>query len=284
MFRFAQPEYLYLLIIVPILWGLFIYGRYRSRRNLAKYGNPSVLAPLMTDVSKYKPWIKFIIQQLAFIVIVFMLARPQFGSKLETVKKQGVEIMIALDVSNSMMAKDIAPNRLEKAKMMLSKLVDELDNDKIGLIVFAGDAYTQLPITSDFVSAKMFLNTINPNMVPTQGTAIGRAISTAMNSFTPNEGVDKAIIVITDAENHEDDAVQMAKAAAEKNIKVDVIGIGSNINTSSCLCYFLAERLVQFRNNYITVSVFNKVIFTVPGRDRNTFQRPDTDYIRFCVG
>ena len=199
MFRFAQPEYLYLLIIVPILWGLFIYGRYRSRRNLAKYGNPSVLAPLMTDVSKYKPWIKFIIQQLAFIVIVFMLARPQFGSKLETVKKQGVEIMIALDVSNSMMAKDIAPNRLEKAKMMLSKLVDELDNDKIGLIVFAGDAYTQLPITSDFVSAKMFLNTINPNMVPTQGTAIGRAISTAMNSFTPNEGVDKAIIVITDA-------------------------------------------------------------------------------------
>ena len=218
MFRFAQPEYLYLLIIVPILWGLFIYGRYRSRRNLAKYGNPSVLAPLMTDVSKYKPWIKFIIQQLAFIVIVFMLARPQFGSKLETVKKQGVEIMIA---------QDIAPNRLEKAKMMLSKLVDELDNDKIGLIVFAGDAYTQLPITSDFVSAKMFLNTINPNMVPTQGTAIGRAISTAMNSFTPNEGVDKAIIVITDAENHEDDAVQMAKAAAEKNIKVDVIGIGS---------------------------------------------------------
>ena len=213
MFRFAQPEYLYLLIIVPILWGLFIYGRYRSRRNLAKYGNPSVLAPLMTDVSKYKPWIKFIIQQLAFIVIVFMLARPQFGSKLETVKKQGVEIMIALDVSNSMMAKDIAPNRLEKAKMMLSILVDELDNDKIGVIVFAGDAYTQLPI--------------NPNMVPTQGTAIGRAISTAMNSFTPNEGVDKAIIVITDAENHEDDAVQMAKAAAEKNIKVDVIGIGS---------------------------------------------------------
>ena len=210
MFRFAQPEHLYLLIIVPILWGLFIYGRYRSRRNLAKYGNPSVLAPLMTDVSKYKPWIKFIIQQLAFIVIVFMLARPQFGSKLETVKKQGVEIMIALDVSNSM-----------------SKLVDELDNDKIGLIVFAGDAYTQLPITSDFVSAKMFLNTINPDMVPTQGTAIGRAISTAMNSFTPNEGVDKAIIVITDAENHEDDAVQMAKAAAEKNIKVDVIGIGS---------------------------------------------------------
>ena len=234
MFRFAQPEYLYLLIIVPILWGLFIYGRYRSRRNLAKYGNPSVLAPLMTDVSKYKPWIKFIIQQLAFIVIVFMLARPQFGSKLETVKKQGVEIMIALDVSNSMMAKDIAPNRLEKAKMMLSKLVDELDNDKIGLIVFAGDAYTQLPITSDFVSAKMFLNTINPNMVPTQGTAIGRAISTAMNSFTPNEGVDKAIIVITDAENHEDDAVQMAKAAAEKNIKVDVIGnvVISKLNES----------------------------------------------------
>ena len=226
MFRFAQPEYLYLLIIVPILWGLFIYGRYRSRRNLAKYGNPSVLAPLMPDVSKYKPWIKFIIQQLAFIVIVFMLARPQFGSKLETVKKQGVEIMIALDVSNSMMAKDIAPNRLEKAKMMLSKLVDELDNDKIGLIVFAGDAYVQLPITTDYSSAKLFLSNINTDIVSVQGTAIGAAIDLAAKSFTPETETSKAIIVITDGENHQDDAVAAARVAHEKGITIHTIGMG----------------------------------------------------------
>ncbi len=227
MFRFANPEYLYLLILVPALWGLFLYGRYRSRRNLAKYGNPQVLAPLMPDVSKYKPWIKFILQQFAFIVLVFMLARPQSGAKLQTEKIHGIEVMIALDVSNSMLAEDISPNRLNKAKMMLSKLVDELDNDKIGLIVFAGDAYTQLPITTDVVSAKMFLNSIDPNMVPTQGTAIGQAITRAINSFTPDEGVDRVIILITDAENHEGDAIQAAQAALEKGIKVDVIGIGS---------------------------------------------------------
>ena len=194
---------------------------------MKKFGRISVLFSLMPDVSKYKPSVKFTIQSLAFIVLIFLIARPQFGSKLEKVKKQGVEIMIALDVSNSMLAKDITPNRLEKAKMMLSKLVDELDNDKVGLIVFAGDAYTQLPITSDYVSAKMFLNTIDPKMVPTQGTAIGRAISTAMNSFSPNTEADKAIIVITDGENHEDDAVGIAREAAKKGIKVDVIGIGS---------------------------------------------------------
>jgi batB protein len=194
---------------------------------MAKYGNPQILQPLAPDVSKYKPGTKFFLQQLALIIMIFIIARPQMGAKIETVKKQGVEIIIALDVSNSMLARDIAPSRLDKAKQMLSKLIDQLDNDKVGLIVFAGDAYTQLPITSDFVSAKMFLSTISPDMVPTQGTAIGRAIALAMNSFTPDQSADKAIIVITDAENHEDDAVQMAKEAAQKGIMVDVIGIGS---------------------------------------------------------
>jgi len=194
---------------------------------MAKYGNPQILQSLAPDVSKYKPGTKFFLQQLALIVMIFIIARPQMGAKIETVKKQGVEIIIALDVSNSMLARDIAPSRLDKAKQMLSKLIDQLDNDKVGLIVFAGDAYTQLPITSDFVSAKMFLSTISPDMVPTQGTAIGRAIALAMNSFTPDQSADKAIIVITDAENHEDDAVQMAKEAAQKGIMVDVIGIGS---------------------------------------------------------
>lgn len=227
MFRFAQPLFLYLLFLVPLFWGLYLYARYRRKKNLALFGQIAYLKELAPDVSRMRPLVKITLQTLAFIVIVFMLARPQFGSKLETVKKNGVEIMVALDVSNSMMARDINPTRLDKAKMMLSKLVDNLENDKVGLIVFAGDAYTQLPITTDYVSAKMFLNSINTQMVPTQGTAIGRAISTAMNSFSPDSPADKAIIIITDGENHEDDAVQIAKEAAERGIKVDVIGIGS---------------------------------------------------------
>ncbi|MEG1998493.1 MAG: VWA domain-containing protein, partial [Bacteroidales bacterium] len=227
MFRFANPQYLYLLIIIPIIWGVYLYGEYRRRKNLKLFGNEGVLSPLMPDVSKYRPGLKFFLQQFALILIIFVIARPQMGAKLETIKKQGVEIEVVLDVSNSMMARDINPSRLEKAKMMVSKLVDELSNDKMGLIVFAGDAYTQLPITSDFVSAKMFLSTINTKMVPTQGTSIGRAINLAANSFTQDETVDKAIIVITDAENHEDDAVGAAADAVKRGIRVDIVGIGT---------------------------------------------------------
>lgn len=227
MFRFANPQYLYLLITIPLIWGLYLYGEYRRRRNLKKFGKEEVLLPLMPDISRYRPGLKFFLIQLAYILLIFIIARPQMGSKLETVKKQGVEIEIVLDVSNSMMARDVSPSRLDKAKMMLSKLVDELSNDKIGLIVFAGDAYTQLPITSDFVSAKMFLSSIDTKMVPSQGTSIGRAINLAVNSFTQDESADKAIIVITDAENHEDDAVGAAKEAAARGIRVDVVGVGT---------------------------------------------------------
>lgn len=226
MFRFANPEYFYFLLVLPLLWGIYFYGAWKNRRNLARMGRLEILEPLMPDVSHYKRGVKFFVQQLAVILLVVMIARPQIGSKIETVKRQGVEIMIALDVSNSMLAEDITPSRLERSKLMLAKLLDELDNDKVGLIVFAGDAYTQLPITTDFVSAKMFLSNISTEMVPTQGTAIGRAIDLAMKSFTPDESADKAIIVITDGENHEDDAVAAARAAAERGVKVDVIGIG----------------------------------------------------------
>ena len=227
MFRFAQPVFLYLLLLLPIMWGMFLYARHRRRRNLATFGNVAYLPELASQVSRWRPWVKMTLQSLAFLVLVFILARPQFGSKLETVKTEGVEIMIALDVSNSMLARDINPSRLDKAKMMLSKLVDDLENDKVGLVVFAGDAYTQLPITTDYVSAKMFLNTINPQMVPTQGTAIGQAIKTTMNSFSPESTAEQAIIVITDGENHEDDAVEAAKVAVQRGIKVSVVGIGS---------------------------------------------------------
>jgi batB protein len=158
--------------------------------------------------------------------MIFVIAGPQFGSKLETVKKRGVEIMVCLDVSNSMMAEDIQPNRLEKAKQMLSRMTESFTNDKVGLIVFAGDAFTQLPITSDYISAKMFLSSISPSMVSTQGTAIGAAINLALRSFTPNDQAGKTILLITDGENHEDDAVKAAKAAADRGISVNIVGIG----------------------------------------------------------
>ena len=227
MFRFAHPEYFYLLLVLPIIYLVYLYGIFRRKKNLKKYGDIKLLESLMPDVSRYKPHVKFYFKLFALLVLVFVIAGPQFGSKLESVKKQGVEIMIALDISNSMLAKDISPNRLEKSKQILSKLIDDLSNDKVGLIVFAGDAYTQLPITSDYSSAKMFLSGINPNMISSQGTAIGSAIQLASRSFSPNKSSDKAIIVITEGENHEGDAVEMAKQASEKGIKVDVVGIGS---------------------------------------------------------
>ena len=227
MFRFADPNFLYLLIILPFVVALYLYSNYRRRQNIRKYGDPTLLKQLMPTISKYRPDIKFWLIFAALTLVILMLARPQFGSKMETVKRSGVEAVIALDISNSMLAEDVTPSRLDKAKKLISRLVDTFNNDKVGLIVFAGDAFTQLPITSDYVSAKMFLETINPSLITTQGTDIGAAIRLAMKSFTPQEGVGRAIIVITDGENHEGGAVEAAKEAAEKGMQVFVLGIGS---------------------------------------------------------
>ena len=226
MFRFAHPEFLYLLFVLPALLVFYVYTRRLRRKALKRYGNPELLAELMPEVSSKRHHLKFWLLFGAIAMVIIVMAGPQFGSKLETVKRQGVEIMVCLDVSNSMLAEDVQPNRLAKAKQMLSRLTDDFTNDKLGLIVFAGDAFTQLPITSDYVSAKMFLSSINPSMVSTQGTAIGAAINLAMRSFTPSETSDKAIILITDGENHEDNAVEAAAAAAEKGIHVNIIGMG----------------------------------------------------------
>lgn len=226
-FRFANPHMLWLLVLVVALTALFIVARFTSHRALKRFGSLALLKPLMPGVSEGKLRIKFVILMLALTSMIIAAARPQFGSKLETVKKQGIEVMCCLDISNSMLAEDISPNRLERAKRMLYRLLDNLDNDQVGLIVFAGEAYTQLPITNDFVSAKMFLQNIDPKMVSLQGTAIGAAINLAVRSFTPREDSEKAIILITDGENHEDDATGAAKAAFEKGIRTHVIGIGS---------------------------------------------------------
>ncbi|WP_321346285.1 VWA domain-containing protein [uncultured Draconibacterium sp.] len=226
MFRFANIEYLWGLLIIPLLAVFFVWSRISRRRALKKFGQQEILGQLMPYSSGNRPVVKFITLMLALAFFIVGIARPQFGSKLKTEKREGVELMIALDVSNSMMAEDIQPNRLERAKRAISRLVDRLKDDKIGLIVFAGDAYTQLPITTDYNSAKLFLNSVNTQIVPKQGTAIGAAIDLARKSFTPNGEANKAIVIITDGENHEDDALASAKAALDEGAIVHTIGMG----------------------------------------------------------
>ena len=226
MFRFAYTEMLWALILIPVMIVIFLISRNVRKRLIRRYGNPETLGLLMPDLSNDRIVLKFILMVITLATVIFGLARPQFGSKLTEIKREGVEIVIALDVSNSMMAEDIKPNRLERAKQSISKLVERLSDDKIGLIVFAGDAYTQVPITMDYISVKMFLSAINTEIVPKQGTAIGSAINLGMKSFSPDFDASKVMIIITDGENHEDDAVAMAKQAGEKGITIHTIGLG----------------------------------------------------------
>lgn len=225
-FRFAHPTYLYALVLIPLLAFVYLIIARRRKKALEKFGNPEVISSLMPEASFVRPTVKFYIMLFALFSLIIAMAGPQFGTKLETIKRKGIELIIALDVSNSMNATDIEPSRLERAKRAIARLVDKLSNDRIGIIVFAGDAYTQLPITTDYPSAKMFLNSINTDVVPTQGTAIGKAINLAMNSFSQQKDINRAIIVITDGENHEDDPVAAAKKAAEKGIRVYTVGMG----------------------------------------------------------
>ncbi len=225
-FRFEHPEYLYLFFIIPALIVLYYISYRMKKKALKKYGEMSVISQLMPFASFKRPIYKFSLILLAFCFLIIAIAGPQFGSKMRTIKRKGVEIIIALDVSNSMLAQDIKPNRLESAKRAISQMVDNLKNDKFGLIVFAGEAYTQLPITTDYSSAKLFLSTINTDIIPIQGTAIGSAINLASKSFTPDSEASKAIIVITDGENHEDDAKQAAQSALKQGIIVHTIAMG----------------------------------------------------------
>ena len=228
MFRFEDPIYLWLLVLIPIL-ALIRFISYRNqKKRLRKFGEPALLKALMPDVSRFRPSVKFWILEGALALLVLMLARPQMGTKISQEKRVGIETIICMDISNSMRAEDIVPSRLDRSKMMIENLVDQFSNDKIGLIVFAGDAFVQLPITSDYVSAKMFLSSIDPSMMATQGTDIGRAIDMAMHSFTPEEGIGRAIIVITDGENHEGGAVEAAAAAKDAGMRVYVLGVGSS--------------------------------------------------------
>ena len=227
MFRFEDPIYLWLLVLIPVL-ALVRFVTYRNqKKRLRQFGDLKLLKDLMPDVSHFRPRVKFWLLLAALALLIVMLARPQMGTKISQEKRTGIETIIALDISNSMRAEDIIPSRLDRSKMMIENLVDHFTNDKIGLIVFAGDAFVQLPITSDFVSAKMFLSSIDPSMMATQGTDIAAAINMAVNSFTQEEGIGKAIIVITDGEDHEGGAMEAAEAARKKGMSVYVLGVGS---------------------------------------------------------
>ena len=226
MFRFENPQYLTLLLALAVLVLLHYYAMYCQKRNLRRYGDPELLKDLLIDVSKVRPELKFWLAMDSLCGFISATGRPQYGTKIETRERQGIEAIVCLDVSNSMMAQDVKPNRLDKAKMMLSNMVDGMKDDKVGLVVFAGQAFTQLPITSDYVSAKMFLETISPQMIAVQGTDVAAAINLAMRSFTQQENVSRAIFLITDGEDNEGGAVEAAKEAASRGVRVYILGIG----------------------------------------------------------
>ena len=228
MFRFENPIYLWLLLIIPILIILKIMMWYVQRKKLSRIGNPTLLKELMPDVSRFRPWVKFLLLITALSSLILALARPQFGSKISHEKRNGIEAIIALDISNSMLAQDVQPSRLDKSKLMIENLINSFINDKIGLVVFAGEAYVQLPITSDYVSAKMFLSDITPSLISAQGTDIARAIRVSLSSFTQQKGVGKAIILITDGEDNEGRALEAVKEAKEKGVNVFILGVGDS--------------------------------------------------------
>lgn len=228
MFRFENPIYLWLLLIIPILIILKIMMWYVQRKKLSRIGNPTLLKELMPDVSRFRPWVKFLLVITALSSLILALARPQFGSKISHEKRNGIEAIIALDISNSMLAQDVQPSRLDKSKLMIENLINSFINDKIGLVVFAGEAYVQLPITSDYVSAKMFLSDITPSLISAQGTDIARAIRVSLSSFTQQKGVGKAIILITDGEDNEGGALEAVKEAKEKGVNVFILGVGDS--------------------------------------------------------
>ncbi|WP_316810757.1 VWA domain-containing protein [Pedobacter heparinus] len=227
MLRFEHIEYLWGLALIPLLILVFFMVYRWKRKVLAKLGDPYTVKKMMPEVSFSRPGLKFVFFLLAYASLVVGAANPQIGTKVEEAKRSGSDLMILLDVSNSMLAGDLAPNRLENAKRAIAQLIDNLHNDRIGIIIFAGEAYVQLPITTDYSAAKLFLNNITTDIVPTQGTAIGAAIDMGMKSFNFVNGTSKAMILMTDGENHEDDAVSAAKNASAKDVAIHVIGVGS---------------------------------------------------------
>ena len=228
MFRFAHPTYLYLLLIIPVLVAVYALIRWRMHKQMQKFGDISLMAHLMPDVSRIRVHLKFALMMVALGLIICVMARPQFGTRSEEVKRSGIEVIIACDVSNSMLCQDVNPSRLDKSKMMVSKLIEQFDQDKIGLVAFAGSAVTLLPMTADYVSAKMFLDQLNPATVSIQGTNVAEAIQRSLIGFSDKKNVGKALILITDAEDHEAGAVEMAKEAKKAGVQIFVLSVGTD--------------------------------------------------------
>lgn len=224
---FKDPIFLFLLLAIPVLVAIYFYSNYRRKKNIELYGDKELMKALLPRTAKIRSRITFWLLLSALALMVFVLARPRYGTKKETIVSKGVEVIVALDISNSMMAEDISPNRLDKAKRLISRMIAQTKGNKFSLIVFAGDAFVQLPITTDHISANMFLNQVTPALIKRQGTNVGDAINLACKSFSDNEKIGKAIILITDGENHEGGAEEAARLAAEQGIKVYVMGIGT---------------------------------------------------------
>jgi Ca-activated chloride channel family protein len=256
MFRFANDYFLYGLIAIPFILLLYVFVYQRRTKRLALMGDVFVINGLVKNRSIRKLWFRFIVWLLAISFIILGLARPQFGTKLEKVKRKGIDLIIALDVSFSMNATDIQPSRIEKAKQAIARITDRLTDDSFGLIVFAGDAYTQIPITTDYASARMFLPSISTNSVPSPGTAIGKAIDVAMRSFSVNDERKKVIVVVTDGEDHEQAAVEAAARAAEKGVIVHTIGLG--LPQGSPIPLGGADNFLRDRQGQVVVSKLNE--------------------------
>lgn len=227
MFRFENPAFLYLLIIIPVIIVIRLLEMRKRKLKLKKFGDLSLLKQLMPDVSSSRKSLKFWLMIAALALLIVMLARPQMGTKISQEKRKGIEVIISLDISNSMRAEDVVPSRLDKSKMLVENMVDNFTNDKVGLVVFAGDAFIQLPITSDYVSAKMFLQNTDPSLIATQGTDLAGAIELSSKSFTQQDKVGRAILIITDGEDHEGGAIEAAEKARKNGIRVFVLGVGS---------------------------------------------------------
>lgn len=257
MLRFEHIAFLWALAAIPVMIVIFLMVRRWKRKALAGLGNKETVRKIIPDVSFSRPALKFIIFLFAYASLILGLANPQIGTKMEEGKKSGSDLMILLDVSNSMLSGDLAPNRLENAKRAISQLIDNLHNDRIGIIIFAGEAYVQLPITTDYSAAKLFLNNISTDIVPTQGTAIGAAIDMGMKSFDFVNGTSKAMILMTDGENHEDDAIAATERAKAKDVTIHVIGLGSP--EGAPLPIYKDGRPVGFRTDEAGKTVISKL-------------------------
>ncbi len=259
MFDFANPHLLYLLLTCVAVAGLYVLARAARRRKLRRFGRPEVVEALMPEASRYKPAIKIVLEVLALAALVIVLARPRAGQKEQEARVDGIEVMIAFDVSNSMLASSsddpAGISRLDRSRLMLEKLIDRLHNDKVGLVIFAGDAKTQLPLTTDFYSAKMYLNELQPGMIENQGTDISMAIDMAMNGFSADEDTRKAIILITDSEDHEGEAIEAAKLAKENGIQVNVVGVGSAKGAPIPMSGRSGDYLRDMQGNVVTTTI-----------------------------